>query len=205
MAAPSKVVNDRVPQPTSDLFGNDDLLDGSSTKPFVKPTPIVEENDIFSSGAFSSGAKVTKPKVSDDSLFAAPRKPVTKSSDSDDIFSASSTQTSRKTSAIVTPKGDDDLFAPKSSAMPAKPAVSKETEYEDIFATKSKSNKQSVLDDELFGPTSKSSNPEVLPPSEDVSSKKVVQNDDDMFGDTSLPKTGMYNGDADFLYPRQGN
>ncbi|XP_060068173.1 WASH complex subunit 2C-like [Ylistrum balloti] len=179
---PKTVVNDRVPQLTSDLFGNDDLLNGGSAIP-VKPAPSVEENDIFSSGAFSSGTKVTKSKkVDDDDLFGSPTKSVVKSTVSEDIFDVSSSKSSKKKSAILTNDDDDDLFASKSSKKSVKSSV-----VDDIFSSP-KVSKQLPEDDDLFAsnPTTKGDKSKVQPFNE--VSKNDFQGDGDIFKDANTPK-----------------
>ncbi|OWF44676.1 WASH complex subunit 2A-like isoform X2 [Mizuhopecten yessoensis] len=177
---PKPVVNNRVPQPTSDLFGNDDLLDGGSTTP-VKSAPIVQENHLFSGGAFSSGAKVTKSKKGvDDDLFGSPTKSVVKSATSDDVFDVSS----KKPSTLMNNDEEEDLFAPKSSKR-----STKVTDEDDIFSTSQpKVSKQLLNDDNLFPSKSgtKNDNSKALPPSE--KSTNGTQNDDDIFGGVGTPK-----------------
>uniref|UniRef100_K1QYB9 Protein FAM21A n=1 Tax=Magallana gigas TaxID=29159 RepID=K1QYB9_MAGGI len=189
----------RVPKPTSDLFGNDDLLGETHTvNDFLAPPPVPdnyveeEENEDF----FSSSKKKEKV-MSDDDLFSpvtAPKgaasnssKPTSvlnsKTDEEDDLFGSSSTKNTSKfvskkkadsnnVSAIV--NGGEDVLSEKS-----KSAASVENEDEDLFAEKPKIKKQSDFE-KILDEKSETSKTESKVP--------ALDDDDDLFANSSVNK-----------------
>lgn len=189
----------RVPKPTSDLFGNDDLLGETDTvNDFLAPPPVPdnyveeEENEDF----FSSSKKKEKV-MSDDDLFSpvtAPKgaasnssKPTSvlnsKTDEEVDLFGSSSTKITSKfvskkkadsnnVSAIV--NGGEDILSEKS-----KSAASVENEEEDLFAEKPKIKKQSDFE-KILDEKSETSKTESKVP--------ALDDDDDLFANSSVNK-----------------
>lgn len=175
-------VSERVPQPSSDLFGNDDLLVGSPPAGIgVKHQN--QEPDMFSSGNFSSTAK----SKDDDDIFGqnSKSKPKPVESENDDLFNSLPSKNMKNTtkSTILDNYDDDDIFSTKPAKSKPKPSILDADD--DIFGsiTSSKVPKNEITnkvnnnftndDDNIFGSTT-------------VSKPTIAQtnNVDDLFGST---------------------
>ena len=182
----------RVPQPTSDLFGNDDLLAEMDTvSDFMAPPPVPDNFDDEEKEDFFTSSKKGKDKImSDDDLFssAAPSKSNSvmnskSEEEEEDLFGSSSV---KNTSKFVSKKkvdsnsvgaivngGEDVLSEPKSATKPV------QIEDEDLFAEKPKTKRPSDFE-KILDEKSENTKPEIKP--------AAVNNDDDLFANSSLTK-----------------
>lgn len=183
----------RVPQPTSDLFGNDDLLAETDTvSDFMAPPPVPDNFDDEEKEDFFTSSKKGKDKImSDDDLFssAAPSKSNSvmnsknEEEEEEDLFGSSSV---KNTSKFVSKKkvdsnsvgaivngGEDVLSEPKSATKPV------QNEDEDLFAEKPKTKRPSDFE-KILDEKSENTKPETKP--------SAVNDDDDLFANSSLTK-----------------
>ncbi|XP_052085774.1 WASH complex subunit 2-like isoform X2 [Mytilus californianus] len=165
--------NDRVPRPTSDLFGNEDMFSTSPPKP-AAVQPKINEEDL---------RKTTPIKSKEDTQSAINDK-------SDDIFSLKS----------ETKKGaeSNDIFS-----KPKETKKNDLTSEEDIFSTKPKVPKSTNFDDDLFSaktpvPKKTEKKEDILNDDQDIfASKKKTKNkqktifddDNDIFASSSINDT----------------
>ncbi|XP_061181281.1 WASH complex subunit 2-like isoform X2 [Saccostrea echinata] len=207
-------VESRVPQPTSDLFGNDDLLGEEDTKnDFMAPPPVPDSYEEENNDLFSSTRK-KNTIMSDEDLFnpvisstSKPKNVINSMNDDDgdDIFGSSSTV--KTTSKFVSKRKvendtKDALVNGVEDVLSDKTQTSKviEPEDEDLFAAKPKVKKQTdfekLLDDkpEETKTESKPSLEEDLFPDSTQNKKPESKPkmpeaaDDDIFADSSLNK-----------------
>ncbi|XP_048730198.2 WASH complex subunit 2-like isoform X4 [Ostrea edulis] len=213
-------VESRVPQPTSDLFGNDDLLGEVDTgNDFMGPPPVPDNYEEETENLFSSSRKKNNI-MSDDDLFnpvisstSKPERVLNSASDDEDIFGSSSVKNSSKfvskkkadsknVGAIV--NGGDDVLSDKSQT--SKVVIEEE---EDLFAVKPKSKKQTdfekLLDDK---PEAAKAEPSIAVDgdlfTDSSMNKKAASNpsktaagDEDIFADSSVNKSSSSATKAD--------
>lgn len=201
-------ISERVPKPTSDLFGNDDMLDDEPV--ITNPIKTVNPKDDFSDGLFSKIAKIeTKSSAINDDLFgdlgstSKTKSEVKK--EKEDLPSSDSKKS--KTSAISL-DDDEDIFSTKPKAKPKEKTIFDDDN--DIFSSSipntAKSKGAPAKKEEV---TTTTTNPSSLvKPVEnslndstkkaESESKKDEAADDDIFGTSSVKKNETLDDDDIF-------